>query len=496
MLRPIRRVVAAALLAALAVAAPAAAKTRDVLYVGNNWDGTADIVDPRKFTRIARINIIPDREQRIAEIQADPVAHAFFLGIREQVGEGHDQFVDDMFSSHDGRFLYVSRPSFADVVGIELATGRIVWRVEVDGYRADHMAISPDGSKLLVSASTARTINVIDPRAGRMIGRIPSGDQPHENNFSADGSRIFHASIGAVFTPLDEPQFDATKGERIFQIIDANTFGVLKRLNMGQKLAEAGYPNMSAAVRPMALAPDEKTVYFQVSFFHGFVEYDLVQDRVLRLAHLPLSEEAARKRRDEYLLDSAHHGLTMNPQGTKLCAAGTMSDYAAIVDRASFAYRIVPVGLKPYWSTNSGDGRYCFVSVSGDDRVSVISYATEQEVARIPVGDHPQRMRMGRLDVAARKPKLRVRVKPRRVRADEPVTLRIRVTARRAGKRVPVRGARVRVAGKRAKTNRKGRARVRKRAGFQQVRRYKVRAQKAGYRRGVARIRVLPRRGG
>jgi hypothetical protein len=143
---------------------------------------------------------------------------------------------------------------------------------------------------------------------------------------------------------------------------------------------------MSAAVRPMALSPDERFLYFQVSFFHGFAEYDLQQDRVLRLASLPVSDEAAQTPRKEYLLDSAHHGLSMNPEGTKLCAAGTMDDYAAIVRRDSFAYTIVPVGEKPYWSTNSGDGRYCFVSVSGEDAVSVISYADEREVARIPVG--------------------------------------------------------------------------------------------------------------
>ena len=63
---------------------------------------------------------------------------------------------------------------------------------------------------------------------------------------------------------------------------------------MGKKLAEAGYPGMSSAVRPMAVAPGERFVYFQVSFFHGFVEYDLVEDRVTRLAHLPKRDDGDR----------------------------------------------------------------------------------------------------------------------------------------------------------------------------------------------------------
>jgi Ca2+-binding RTX toxin-like protein len=72
-----------------------------------------------------------------------------------------------------------------------------------------------------------------------------------------------------------------------------------------------------------------------------------------------------------------------------------MSDYAAIVDCASSTHGIIPVGEKPYWSTDSGDGKICFVSVSGNDRISPISYASGREVARIAVGDHPQRMRIG-----------------------------------------------------------------------------------------------------
>ena len=376
------------------------AGTRDVLFVANNWDGTADLIDPHSFQRLARIDIIPDKAERLAEIARDPTAQGYFLAIRELIGEGHDQFADDMFSSHDGRFVYVSRPSFADVVAIDLETNRIVWRTKVEGYRADHMAISPDGERLLVSASTARKVHAIDTRTGRIVGSFESGDQPHENNFSADGTRIFHASIGTVYTPLDDPAFDSTKGDRWFEVVDARTLKVLKRIDVGKKLAEAGFPNMSSAVRPMAIAPGERYFYFQLSFLHGFVEYDLLEDRPLRIAQLPLSEKAKGMRREQYLLDSAHHGLSINPEGTKLCAAGTMSGYAAIVSRATFAYRIIPVGETPYWSTNSADGRYCFVSVAGDDRVSVISYAEEREVARISVGDHPQRMRMGRVQAA------------------------------------------------------------------------------------------------
>jgi YVTN family beta-propeller protein len=396
----------AAMIAAVAAAPAAAAPspTREVLYVANNWDGTADVVDPRTFARLTRINIIPDREERMREILLDPAATGYFLGIRQLVGEGHDQFVDDIFSSHDGRFIYVSRPSFADVVAIDVVTREIVWRTRIEGYRSDHMAISPDGRRVIVSASTARKAHAIDTATGQIVGSFESGDQPHENNFSRDGSLIYHASIGAVYTPLDQPEMDSTKGDRWFQVVDAQTLQVLRRIDMGKKLAEHGWPRMSSAVRPMALSPDERYVYFQVSFHHGFVEYDLLLDRPLRVLDLPLSEEAQRMQREEYLLDSAHHGLAMNPAGRKLCAAGTMSDYAAIVARESFRFRIIPVGEKPYWSTNSGDGRYCFVSVSGDDRVSVISYAQEREIARIPVGDHPQRMRMGTIQDAALAP--------------------------------------------------------------------------------------------
>ena len=195
----------------------------------------------------------------MAEIATDPVSLGYFLAIRQQVGEGHDQFVDDMFSSKDGRRVFVTGPRSRTSSAIDLRDQQDRLAQRVDGYRADHMAISPDGRRLAVSASTAKTVDMIDTRTGAITGRFASGDQPHENNFSKDGTRIFHASIGSVFTPLDEPQFDATKGERVFEIVDAQH---ARRSSSGSTSAPSwprpGYPGMSSAVRPMALSPDER----------------------------------------------------------------------------------------------------------------------------------------------------------------------------------------------------------------------------------------------
>src|SRR3954464_757965 len=384
---------------------------RDVMFVGNNWDGTASVVDARTHTTLRTLKMIPDRSERMTEILTNPDKLAFYLAVQQGVGEGHDQYTDDMFTTHDGRLVAVSRPSFADVVGIELASGAIVWRFPMEGYRADHMGVSPDGTRLLVSDSTAGKVHELDLLTGAKLREFDSGDTPPETNYTADGQRIFHASIGTVYTPTDQPAFDTTKGERVFQIVRNSDMSIESRWDMGEELAEAGYPDMSSAVRPMAVAPDERFVYLQVSFFHGFVEFDTqapdadpaqtypgepAVGAVKRV--VPLPDRTNGMPREQYVLDSAHHGLAINPAGTTFCAAGTMDDYAAIVDRASTNYTLIDVGSKPYWAVDGAVGNECWVSVSGEDKVVVIDYGTAQPIATIPVGDPPQRVRAGMVD--------------------------------------------------------------------------------------------------
>jgi hypothetical protein len=434
--------------AAASKARPAGKRT--VMVVGNNWAGTVTIVDARTRRTLGTIDAVPDKQQELRAIYSRPDRLALYLAIQLAVGQGHDQYVDDVFTSRNGRYLAVSRPSLADVVWIDLAkaaagrTDSIVAEAPMDGFRTDHMGVSPDRRRLLVSDSTERQVlefSMVDEvlpdgtrvRMGQRLRQFASGDTPHENNYSADGRRIYHASIGRVYTPGDYGDLgpidadivhDAVKADRWLQVVRAKDFAILRRWDMGKELEEFGRDDMSSAVRPVAITPDEKTMYAQVSFFHGLVEFALDEPdptgggdyvlggkrepavgRVTRLIDLPVKESVRWLPREQYLLDSAHHGLAINRGGSKLCVAGTMSDYAAIVDRRSFTptvlegrARFLPDRryVKPYWATE-GPGNTCWMSMSGSDLVTVISFKKEKVVAEVVVGDHPQRVREGQV---------------------------------------------------------------------------------------------------
>ena len=325
--------------------APGAASSdgvRNAVFVGNNWDGTADVHRRPDSLRAgsAAINIIPDKDERMAEIAANPVRLAYFLAIRRGDRRGPRPVRRrHVLLRPTARLLIVSRPAFADVVAIGLATGKIVWRFPVAGHRARTTWRSRP------TAPARRGLRLDRERRARPRRPRRQGAGPlpvrrlarTRTSSSTAGERILHASIGIVYTPgRRSPALDSTKGDRVLQIVDARHLRGAAPIDLrASPRRAAAWTDMSTAVRPMTLSPDERPVLLP-----GLVLPRLPRDgpgapagspRVERLPNLVKDMP-----REQYLLDSAHHGIAMNPAGTKLCVAGTMDDYATVVDARTF----------------------------------------------------------------------------------------------------------------------------------------------------------------
>jgi DNA-binding beta-propeller fold protein YncE len=371
----------AGVLAFCAEAAPTTSALRDVVLVGNSASGTVTFLDGRTFENLGSVDVIPDLQQRLHEMTpAEAIAYA---EIRRE--EGGDRFVDDVFLSPDGHTLYVSRGNLNDAVAVDIATRSQRWRFKTAGFKADHAALSPDGTRFTISATTAQKAQVLDTATGTLVAEVPTGTYPHANDYSADGKHIYNSSLGIVSLPK---ALNALKGPKQLTVIDAQTFRVIRSYQ---------FPY---GIRPAVIMPDEKTMYVQLSYLNGFVEYDLTSGRIKRTINMPFSAAGKALNPDDYPRNSAHHGLAASGDNSRLCDVGTIDDYAAIVARPALTtvgFVHYSTGALPYWATTSVGGDRCLVSLSNLDAVSVIDYATATEVTQVPVGNFPQRLRLGQV---------------------------------------------------------------------------------------------------
>jgi YVTN family beta-propeller protein len=343
---------------------------RPVMLVANGEGGTVSIVDARSFKVLRTIDVLPD---------GDPLDVPAIAGIVAVVGPNYAQ---DQDLSRDGRTLFVSRAYRGDVAAFDVATGRLRWKRAIPGIRSDHMAISPDGRRLAVSALSANEVLVLDPRDGRVVGRAPTGQWPHDNHFSADGRRLYNASIGTIVASAEERRA-MTPPPYQLTVVDMATLSVTKRFTF------------DAGIRPFVLTHDERRIFAQLSEYSGLVEIDPATGRVVRRLDLPVDPGVGR---DDYDFEAPHHGLAISADERTLCAAGRISDYAALVStRTLRRTAIVELGDGPGWAATDPLGKYCFVTNTRENTVSVVSYSARREVARVRVGHGPKQLEAARI---------------------------------------------------------------------------------------------------
>jgi DNA-binding beta-propeller fold protein YncE len=358
-------------------AAPASAagvegpkRGRPVMLVANAEGGTVSIVDARSFKVLRSIDVISD---------GNPLDDPQVATVVAIAGPNYAQ---DQDLSRDGRTLFVSRGHRGDVAAFDVATGRLLWKQEIPGFRSDHMAISPDGKRLAVSALSENVVLFLDPGDGHEIGRAPTGQWPHDNHYSVDGRRLYNGSIGNILTPAESrgamspPPYQLT-------IIDTATMTVTKSFTF------------DAGIRPFVLTHDERRMFAQLSEYSGLVEIDPATGRVVRRVDLPVDQGVGE---EDYDFEAPHHGLAISADEQTLCAAGRISDYAALISTKTMRpTAFVDLGDAPGWAATDPLGNYCFVTNTRDDTLSAISYSKRREVARLAVGDGPKQLEAARI---------------------------------------------------------------------------------------------------
>ncbi|AQL44307.1 hypothetical protein BV210_16990 [Halorientalis sp. IM1011] len=351
-------------LGGLPTAAAQSGNTREVLVVGCQGTGTITLADANTYEHIEDFDSSPGKDsppitdpiKKIAKPIVDSVA-------------GRENVCEHINVSPDGETLYVSRANLGDTVAIDMESREIQWRTEMLGFRSDHAQLTPEGDYLYQADIMADKVWKIDTETGEKVDCFEASDWPHGTHVHED--RIINGSLGSMVLP------DEIDGDHRLTFADRDTLEVTETIDFEE------------GVRPFAFADDDETVYVQISYMHGFHEVDVESGEIQRTKDLPVNEHVPDSE-DDYPLQAAHHGIEVSPDGQYICAAGTVGNYAAVVDRESFeTVGITDVGKYPYWVSNAPDGEHAFVSVKNAEKVSVIEYETAEEVATIPTGEFP-----------------------------------------------------------------------------------------------------------
>lgn len=347
------------LLALFAPAHPALAQGLELLYVGNNHGGTISVIEVPSFEVVGEFSAIPD----LAERTTFP-----------------DGYVDDIVVSPDGRTLYASRSALGDVAAFSTATEQLLWRIPIPGT-PDHFALSADGRRLYLSVISRPFGLVIDTEQRELVAWWETGFSPHGMFLSPDQKRVYTGCIRCDQLTI------AAIDQYVPAAADGPEWSGLAGLRQLEVLRTIQFDN---GVRPFVITPDERQLFVQLSKLHGFVVVDLESGRQTKTIHLPVPPGVTAQEADPH---TAHHGMALLPDGKRLCVAGTMADYVAILSVPDLELLgTVPVGHEPSWVIPSLDGRFCYASARKGNSVSVVSVAERRELKRIPVGEYPQRM--------------------------------------------------------------------------------------------------------
>lgn len=269
---------------------------------------------------------------------------------------------------------------------------------------------APDGTQIYITNEAMHSLDIVDSRTLRVKRRIPLSGRPNNVGVTSDGKKVYVAIMqmpgfvdiidvdkmemvktvsvtGAIHnvyvTPDSRFAVAGSIQTRTINVIDTTTDEVVWTLEM------------DAGIRPMTFSthPDgsTKSIFVQLSGFHGFVVVDFDQRKeVARVEHPPATGQEPHY---DGLQGAPAHGLGVTPDGTMVLSTSKVYSTVyihSLPDLKEIAQ--IYVGQHPEWITFTPDGKTAYIGAAGDHVTYAVDLERMETVAKIDVGQVPKRV--------------------------------------------------------------------------------------------------------
>jgi YVTN family beta-propeller protein len=208
------------------------------------------------------------------------------------------------------------------------------------------------GDALIVLNKEEASLVIVDVASGKVVGRVPTGEGPHEVAVSPDGKTAFVGNYGTGPAPGST-----------MSVIDLAARKELKRVDL------------KPLARPHGIFFADSKVYFTAEANRLIARYDPTSNQV------------------DWLFgtgQAATHMVWASPDAGKIFTANIGSDSITIIERGTnpgaWNATVVPVGKGPEGFDVSADGRELWTAHSRDGGVSIIDLAAKKVTQTFDIG--------------------------------------------------------------------------------------------------------------
>ena len=237
--------------------------------------------------------------------------------------------------------------------------------------------------RFVVLNKSEHTASLIDPESGKTLAKLPVGRGPHEVIVSPDGRTAYVSNFGPYGICPPGDTMCKTPGNTI-TVLDLAERKVKTTYDYGTNNGQHG----------SVISRDGKLVWVTSETPQSLLEIDAATGKIV-------NQWMTKQERS--------HLVVVTPDEKKFYVSNTISGSVSVIERATGAVKVIPIGKGAEAITISPDGREVWVGMPADNKIAVISTAKDEivgddRIRRQAAAAHPlHARRKGRVGLARRR---------------------------------------------------------------------------------------------